>query len=95
MTSPRLVLGRNPWLFAICLSRVGAYMVSYGAGAAAPLVFGALLDLHGGVQAGRIGWGWAFASLGPAGAGALLAVVALHRLPAAHALTIGHRHAIS
>ncbi|HUG35918.1 MAG TPA: MFS transporter, partial [Candidatus Limnocylindrales bacterium] len=68
-------------------------LAGYGAGAAAPLVFGALLDLHGGVQAGRIGWGWAFATLGFAGAGAVLAVVLLHRLPAAHALTIGHHRA--
>ena len=32
-------------------------LAGYGAGAAAPLVFGAILDLYGGVQAGRIGWG--------------------------------------
>lgn len=66
-------------------------LAGYGAGAAAPLVFGALLDLHGGVQAGRIGWGWAFASLGLAGAGAVASVMLLHRLPAARALTIGHQ----
>jgi hypothetical protein len=58
-------------------------------------VFGVLLDLHGGVQAGRIGWGWAFASLGLAGAGAVTSVVVLHRLPAAHELTIGHQRVAS
>ena len=70
-------------------------LAGYGAGAAAPLVFGAILDLHGGVQAGRIGWGWAFASLGVAAAGAVMAVIWLHLLPAARALTIGHQRLVS
>lgn len=64
-------------------------LAGYGAGAAAPLVFGAILDLYGGLGAGREAWGWAFASLGLAGAAAVLAAVALHRLPAARALTTG------
>jgi MFS family permease len=64
-------------------------LAGFGAGAAAPLVFGALLDLHGGVQAERIGWAWAFASLGLAGA--VTAVMVLHRLLGARALTVGHR----
>jgi MFS family permease len=70
-------------------------LAGYGAGAAAPLVFGALLDLHGGMQAGRLGWGWAFASLAVAGAGAVMAATWLHLLPAARALTIGHQCLVS
>lgn len=64
-------------------------LAGYGAGAAAPLVFGAILDLAGGVDGGRSAWGWAFASLGLAGAVAALAAVALYREPAAVALRVG------
>lgn len=61
--------------------------VGYGAGAIAPLVFGAIVDSRGGVAAGAHAWGWAFASLGVAGLLAVASVVALHRLPEARPLT--------
>jgi hypothetical protein len=54
------------------------------ASAAAPLVFGAILDWYGARTAGA--WGWAFLSLGVAGVGAVVSVVLLHRTPAAGAL---------
>ena len=59
-------------------------LLGYGAGAAAPLVFGAILDWYGVRTAGA--WGWAFLSLGIAGVGAVVSVVLLHRTPAAAAL---------
>jgi len=59
-------------------------LLGYGAGAAAPLVFGAILDWYGVRSAGA--WGWAFLSLGIAGVGAVVSVVLLHRTPAAAAL---------
>jgi MFS family permease len=59
-------------------------LLGYGAGAAAPLVFGAILDWYGVRSAGA--WGWAFFSLGIAGVGAVVSVVLLHRTPAAAAL---------
>jgi len=64
-------------------------MAGYGAGAAAPVLFGAILDWRGGPGAGAGAWGWAFASLGVAGAIAVVSVVALHRLPEARPLTVG------
>jgi len=59
-------------------------LLGYGAGAAAPLVFGGILDWYGVRSAGA--WGWAFLSLGIAGVGAVVSVVLLHRTPAAAAL---------
>jgi MFS family permease len=59
-------------------------LLGYGAGAAAPLVFGAILDWYGVRSAGA--WGWAFLSLGIAGVGAVASVVLLHRTPEAVAL---------
>jgi MFS family permease len=59
-------------------------LLGYGAGAAAPLVFGAILDWYGERTAGA--WGWAFVSLGIAGAGAVLSVVLLHATPEATVL---------
>jgi MFS family permease len=59
-------------------------LLGYGAGAIAPLVFGAILDWYGVRSAGA--WGWAFLSLGIAGVGAVVSVVLLHRTPAAAAL---------
>jgi phosphinothricin acetyltransferase len=56
-------------------------MPGYGAGAVAPLVFGAILDAHGTRTAG--GWGWAFVSPGIAGAGAVVSVIALQTIPEA------------
>ena len=59
-------------------------LLGYGAGAAAPLVFGAILDWYGVRSAGA--GGWAFLSLGIGGVGAVVSVVLLHRTPAAAAL---------
>jgi MFS family permease len=59
-------------------------LLGYGAGAAAPLVFGAILDWYGSRTAGA--WGWAFLSLGIAGVGAVLSVVLLHVTPDAAVL---------
>jgi MFS family permease len=64
-------------------------LLGYGAGAAAPLVFGAILDWYGIHTPGA--WGWAFVSLGVAGIGAVASALALHRTPAAAAL---HRTAV-
>jgi len=66
-------------------------LAGYGAGAAAPLVFGWVLDLHGGGRGAGAGWGWAFVTLAAAGALAAASAVALHRLPEAHVLRGGHR----
>lgn len=56
-------------------------LTGYGAGAVAPLVFGAILDWYGTRSAGA--WGWAFVSLGIAGAGAVASVLALQMTPEA------------
>ena len=64
-------------------------LLGYGAGAIAPLLFGAILVWYGVRDAGA--WGWAFVSLGIAGAGAIMSVALLHRAPAAAAL---HRGAL-
>ncbi len=68
-------------------------LAGYGAGAAAPLVFGWVLDLHGGAGTGAAGWGWAFVTLGAAGLLAVASAIWLHRLPEAHLLRGGHRGA--
>jgi MFS family permease len=59
-------------------------LLGYGAGAIAPLLFGAILDWYGIKNAGA--WGWAFVSLGMAGIGAVAAAVLLYRTPEAAAL---------
>jgi len=59
-------------------------LLGYGAGAIAPLLFGAILDWYGIQNAGA--WGWAFVSLGIAGLGAVASGILLHRTPAAAAL---------
>ena len=59
-------------------------LLGYGAGALAPLLFGGILDWYG-VTSPRA-WGWAFASLGIAGMGAVASVVLLQRLPEASIL---------
>jgi MFS family permease len=59
-------------------------LLGYGAGAVAPLLFGAILDWYGIDHAGA--WGWAFVSLGFAGAGAVACAVLLHQTPEAAAL---------
>ncbi|OGT96228.1 MAG: hypothetical protein A3I79_02495 [Gemmatimonadetes bacterium RIFCSPLOWO2_02_FULL_71_11] len=64
-------------------------LAGYGAGAIAPLVFGAMLDVRAGAPDGGGGWGWAFGTLGVAGALAVVCAVVLHRLPEARALTVG------
>jgi MFS family permease len=62
-------------------------LLGYGAGAVAPLLFGAILDWYGVKNAGA--WGWAFVSLGIAGLGAVASVVLLHRTAEASALHRG------
>ncbi len=62
-------------------------LFGYGAGAVAPLLFGAILDWYGITNAGA--WGWAFVSLGVAGLGAVASVVLLHRTPEASSLRRG------
>jgi len=59
-------------------------LLGYGAGAIAPLLFGAILDWHGIENAGA--WGWAFVSLGIAGMGAVASAVLLYRTPEAAVL---------
>lgn len=56
-------------------------LLGYGAGAAAPLLFGAILDWYGSQSAGA--WGWAFVSLGIAGVGAVVSVILLRGTPEA------------
>jgi MFS family permease len=63
-------------------------LLGNGAGAAAPLLFGAILDWYGIANAGA--WGWAFVSLGIAGVGAVACVVMLHRIPEAAPLRRRH-----
>jgi MFS family permease len=59
-------------------------LAGYGAGAIAPLLFGAILDWYGGHSAEA--WGWAFVSLGVAGLVAVVSVLMLSRAPDAHVL---------
>ena len=59
-------------------------LAGYGAGAIAPLLFGAILDWYGGRSAEA--WGWAFVSLGVAGLAAVASVLMLYRAPGAHVL---------
>src|SRR3990172_5790810 len=67
-------------------------LAGYGAGAAAPLVFGWVLDLYGSGRGAEGGWGWAFGTLAIAGAMAAVSAVVLHRLPEARALHLHARH---
>ncbi|HYB42073.1 MAG TPA: MFS transporter [Candidatus Methylomirabilis sp.] len=62
-------------------------LVGYGAGAMAPLMFGAILDWYG--LKNPAAWGWAFVSLGVAGIGAVASAVWLYRTPEASALHEG------
>jgi MFS family permease len=63
-------------------------LLGYGAGAVAPLLFGAILDWYGVDHVGA--WGWAFVSLGIAGAGAVASSVLLYLTPEAAALHQRH-----
>jgi len=65
-------------------------LLGYGAGAIAPLLFGAILDWHGANTPGA--WGWAFVSLGVAGLGAVLSAVLLYRTTEAQVLHRGAGH---
>ncbi len=67
-------------------------LAGYGAGAAAPLVFGWVLDVSGGGRGAEGGWGWAFGTLALAGAMAVASALVLHRLPEAPSLRAGHGH---
>jgi MFS family permease len=59
-------------------------LAGYGAGAAAPLLFGVILDWYGGRSAQA--WGWAFVSLGVAGLVAVASVLMLKHAPGADVL---------
>src|SRR5262249_59859935 len=59
-------------------------LLGYGAGAIAPLLFGAILDWYGIDNRGA--WGWAFVGLGIAGTGAVAAAGLLYRTSEAVAL---------
>lgn len=65
-------------------------LLGYGAGAIAPLLFGAILDWYGVTVPGA--WGWAFVSLGVAGLGAVLSAVLLYRTTEAQLLHRGAAH---
>ena len=62
-------------------------LLGYGAGAIAPLLFGAILDWYGASAPGA--WGWAFVSLGVAGLGAVVSAVLLYRTTEAQVLHRG------
>jgi len=68
-------------------------LLGYGAGAIAPLLFGAILDWYGANTPGA--WGWAFVSLGVAGLGAVLSAVLLYRTTEAQVLHRGAAHRAS
>lgn len=67
-------------------------LLGYGAGAIAPLLFGAILDWQGAQNVGA--WGWAFVSLGAAGLGAVLSAVLLYRTTEARVLHRGAAHRV-
>ena len=66
-------------------------LLGFGAGAIAPLVFGWVLDLHGGPRASVAGWGWAFSALGVGGVLGLLSMLWLRTMPEARRLAGGKR----
>ncbi|MBI4247395.1 MAG: MFS transporter [Candidatus Rokubacteria bacterium] len=66
-------------------------LAGYGAGAAAPVLFGVILDWRGGASGGSAAWGLAFASLGAAGLVAVASAIVLYRVPEARVLAIGQR----
>jgi len=66
-------------------------LLGFGAGAIAPLVFGWVLDLHGGRTASVAGWGWAFSALGLGGVLGLLCMLWLRTMPESRRLAGGKR----
>jgi MFS family permease len=66
-------------------------LLGFGAGAVAPLVFGAVLDWYGGRRAGAAGWGWAFGVLGVGGLLGLGSALWLRALPESRRLAGGRR----
>ncbi len=66
-------------------------LLGFGAGAIAPLVFGMVLDWHGGRSAGPSGWGWAFSVLGVGGVLGLGCALWLRTLPESRRLAGGKR----
>jgi MFS family permease len=77
-------------------SRLGAALavrslLGFGAGAVAQPVFGIVLDLYGGKEAGAAGWGWAFSVLGVGGVLGLACALWLRALPESRRLAGGKR----
>jgi MFS family permease len=77
-------------------SRLGAALavrslLGFGAGALAQPVFGMVLDVHGGREAGPAGWGWAFSVLGAGGVLGLACTLWLRALPESSRLAGGKR----
>lgn len=66
-------------------------LLGFGAGAVSPIVFGMVLDLHGGRSATMAGWGLAFGVLGIGGVLGLASMLWLRRLPEARRLGGGRR----
>lgn len=67
-------------------------LLGFGAGAAAPLAFGAVLDLTGGRSSPTGGiWGWAFAVLGIGGFFGICSMLWLRALPESRRLAGGKR----
>jgi MFS family permease len=66
-------------------------LLGFGAGAVSPLVFGWVLDLHGGRHASASGWGWAFSALGVGGVLGLGCMLWLRTMPEARRLAGGKR----
>jgi MFS family permease len=66
-------------------------LLGFGVGAIAPVVFGRVLDLHGGVGTSASGWGWAFSALGLGGVLGLACMFWLRALPESRRLAGGKR----
>ena len=65
-------------------------LLGFGAGAVAPLVFGAVLDLTDGRVAGGV-WGWAFAVLGVGGFLGICSMLWLRAIPESRRMASGKR----
>jgi MFS family permease len=81
---------------AVTPSRLGAALavrslLGFGAGALAQPVFGLVLDLYGGKEAGPAGWGLAFSVLGVGGVLGLACALWLRAMPESRRLAGGKR----